>query len=121
MPTIPSGMQWVTARLLQAPVTLLQTLLCPIGPKPLQDFPWHPGPGSRNWDFLLVFPAQSWNNVRVMEQAGGLNKHKAKAGCPRVWEEVAQGGTEAARTALKGSRLEGAEFPPRFMEPARNV
>lgn len=56
-----------------------------------------------------------------MEQTGGLNKHRAKAGCPRAWEEVAQGGTEAARTALKGSRLEGAESPPRFMEPTRNV
>lgn len=26
MPTIPSGMQWIMARLLQAPVTLLETL-----------------------------------------------------------------------------------------------
>lgn len=56
-----------------------------------------------------------------MEQAGGLNKHKARAGCPGAWDEVAHGGTEGVKTALKGSRVEGVESPPRFMEPTRTV
>lgn len=47
-----------------------------------------------------------------MVQAGGFNRHKAKAGCPGAWDEVAHGGTEGARTALKGSRVEGAEPHP---------
>lgn len=66
--------------------------LCPVWPKPLQDLPRHPGPGSWNLDLLLVFPAQSWNDVRVMVQAGVFNKHKAKAGCWVSWS-VGWGGT----------------------------
>lgn len=39
-----------------------------------------------------------------MELAGGLN-NQAKAGCPGAGEEVAQGGTEGARTALRAPQL----------------
>lgn len=50
-------------------------------------------------------------------QAGGCNKHKASTGCPGAWDEVAHGGTEGTKTALKGSREEGAESPPGSWNP----
>lgn len=43
------------------------------------------------------------------------------AGCPGVWDEVAHGGSEGARTALKDSRVERAESSPGFIEPTRRV
>lgn len=84
----------------------------PTGPKAPQHLPWHAGPGSRNWNFLLIFPAESWNNVRVVELPGGLNKHQAKAGCPGAGEEVAQ---EALREQgqLWGLQAGRSWIPPR--------
>lgn len=84
---------------------------------PLQDLLGHPGPGSWKRDFLLAFPAQSWDSARVMVQAVGCNKHKARTGCSGAWDEVAHRGTEGARTVLKGSMVEGAESLPGSWKP----
>lgn len=52
MPTIPSGMQQITARLLQAPVTLLQTLPVPHLAQTSAEPPVVPWP----WELELGFP-----------------------------------------------------------------